>query len=251
MQAQNGPEGPTLDRKIADALIEDIIAWRFEPGAWIRERKIAERFEVSHGPVREAFRHLSRAGFVEVVPWRGARVIDVELHAVHDVYELWKALFGAVCRLTAERIAPEAHVRLEALASRYERVVRETNDTVEHLRVSLVLGQFISDQCGSPLAQEMLLKVARLARWLHHLARHETMSRLQPGLGLSSAALYRVAVEAIKAGRPDDAERAARELIGFTQTHVSAAIEAQTPLPQPKSSRRRRAGPDGTPEEST
>ena len=49
---------PTQDRVIARLLIDDIVAWRIAPGSWLREREVAQRFGVSHAPVREAFRHI-------------------------------------------------------------------------------------------------------------------------------------------------------------------------------------------------
>src|SRR3546814_20278662 len=75
------------------------VEWRIPPGTWLREREIAARFDVSHAPVREAFRHLASIGLVKVVPWRGAYAIDVDDHGADELYELWKALFGVVCRL--------------------------------------------------------------------------------------------------------------------------------------------------------
>ena len=77
--SRESPAEPTLDRQIADHIMQDIIDWRLEPGHWIREREVAERFGVSHGPVREAFRHLSREGFVEIVPWRDAAASRLEI----------------------------------------------------------------------------------------------------------------------------------------------------------------------------
>src|SRR3546814_16253650 len=72
---------------------------RIPPVTCVREREIAARFVVSHAPVREAFRHLASIGLVKVVPWRGAYAIDVDDHGADEIYELWKALFGVVCRL--------------------------------------------------------------------------------------------------------------------------------------------------------
>ena len=60
-------QAPTHDRVIARLLTDDIVEWRIPPGAWLREREIAARFDVSHAPVREAFRHLARIGLVKVV----------------------------------------------------------------------------------------------------------------------------------------------------------------------------------------
>jgi hypothetical protein len=50
----------------------------------------------------------------------------------------------------------------------------------------------------------MIDRVTLLARWAHHLAHDEPVAKLQPSLGLSSAALSRVMVEAIKSRNPDE-----------------------------------------------
>src|SRR3546814_14027789 len=91
--------GPTQDLEIPRMLIDEIVELRIPPGALLSDREIAVRFDVSHAPVREAFRHLASIGLVKVVPWRGAYAIDVDDHGADEIYELWKALFGVVCRL--------------------------------------------------------------------------------------------------------------------------------------------------------
>ncbi len=232
---------PTLDRHIAEQVMRDIIEWRLEPGHWIREREVAERFGVSHGPVREAFRHLSREGFVEIVPWRGARVIQLDLQRVHDALELQKVLFGTVCRLAAERFRAEDAEGLLALLQRYEDCVHHTNDTVEHNRVSLIVGGYICERCGNPLAVELLARVARLARWQHHLMRHELVAHLQPGLGLISAAQFRKTGLAIIARDGYEAESAAQEMVASTQFYMDLVIDAHLASEPRKPKRQRRS----------
>ena len=230
---------PTLDRRIADELMRDIIDWRFEPGHWIRERYVAERFGVSHSPVREAFRHLAREGFVEIVPWRGARVVELELQRLHDALEMQKVLFGAVCRLAAERFRAEDGPGLLALLQAYENCVRQTTDTVEHNRVAMILGGYICERCGNPLAVELLNRVARLERWQHHLMRHELLAHRQPELGVLSAAQFRKTCEAIIARDGYEAEGAAQEMIGATQFYMDMVIDAYRAAKPQKAKRRR------------
>ena len=240
-QRKQAAAEPTLDRHIADQLMKDIIDWRLEPGHWIRERQIAERFGVAHGTVREAFRQLSREGFVELVPWRGARVIQLELQRVHDALEMQKVLFGTVCRLAAGRFRPEDKEGLLAALQRYETCVRETTDTVEHNRVAMLVGGYISERCGNPLAVELLTRVARLERWQHHLMRHELLAHLQPGLGMLSAEQFRKTCNAIIANDGYEAEAAAQEMVAATQFYMDQVIEAHRALKPQKPKRKRRA----------
>lgn len=214
----------THDVRIADSLTYDIITWRIEPGEWIRERSIASRFDVSHGPVREAFRRLQREGFVEVVPWRGARVIEIDADHARHVLETWKHLFGVVCGLAALRMPAADHELLLQLIVGYEAVVRVTNDPVEHVRTSNRVGQFISERCGNPMLADMLFRVALHARWHYPLLRRTHADRLNPQTAVHSAEIFRQTAEAIIGGDPSVAEIRARELLAITEVPFAQAV---------------------------
>lgn len=213
----------TQDRQIADALIEDIVEWRIPPGSWIREREIAQRFGVSHAPVREAFRHIAHTGFINVVPWRGAHVIEIDRHAVTQVFELWKALFGVACRLAALRFTPEDGQRLMHKLDEYDVLVRQTCNTFDHLAASNRIGAFIVRNSGAALANEMLDRIALFARWQHHVIREDYFG---PEAGVQSAALYRVLAAALIARDGDGADAAARTLLGYLQAQSVAPLDA-------------------------
>ena len=68
------PIGVPLPERVADALRDDILKGRFSPGEALRETAIAEEFEVSRAPVREALRILAAEGLVESLPYRHTRV---------------------------------------------------------------------------------------------------------------------------------------------------------------------------------
>ena len=77
-QLQPATTGPicalTLPQQIADHLGHRIMTGELVPGSRLKEEEFAELYDVSRGPIREAFRLLERRGFVEVVPRHGARV---------------------------------------------------------------------------------------------------------------------------------------------------------------------------------
>lgn len=215
---------PTQDFVIAEALIEDIVEWRYPPGTWLREREIAARFQVSHAPVREALRHVARAGFVEIVPWRGARVAEIDLHGAHEVLELWKAVFGVVCRLAAERMTPDHHVELLSLLGDYEAAVKDTPDPQVHTAAAFRIGRFIAEACGGGLAEDLLGKMGRLARWQHKLLSTEYIGRYPSPPGQHSARLFRELCGAIVGREPERADAQARALLELTQTHLADAL---------------------------
>ncbi len=231
---------PTQDRVIARLLTDDIVEWRIPPGTWLREREIAARFDVSHAPVREAFRHLARIGLVKVVPWRGTYVIDIDEHAANEVYELWKALFGVVCRLAAVEMTQRDGRELMHRLVEYKDVTQRTEDTFEHIKVSNRIGRFIAKRSSAPLALELLDRVALLARWQHNVYTDSYIETHGNEAGRRSAVLYEELCRHIVARDGDAADASARDLIGVTQASFGRALEEyKARHAKPKPGRRR------------
>ncbi|MFF1543874.1 GntR family transcriptional regulator [Streptomyces sp. NPDC058291] len=64
----------TLRRQIADALRDEVLAGRLQPGQEFTVKEIAEQYGVSATPVREALVDLSAQGLLEADQHRGFRV---------------------------------------------------------------------------------------------------------------------------------------------------------------------------------
>lgn len=223
--ADNSVQEAPLDRKIADLVMREIIEWRIRPGTWIREREIAERFGCSHAPVREAFRHLSHEGFVEVVPWRGARVLELDKIAVMDVFTVWKALFAAVCSIAAARFDQINESELLSLFHAYAASVSKLAPIREQIKLAWRVGNFITANSGSPLAADLLIHVARIALWQHRFFDRVSQADLIADTGPAEAVrLYRIVVDSIIARDAEDAEIAARAYLSHSQAHMSRLL---------------------------
>ena len=64
----------TLPEQIAARLTQEVLSSKLKPGDPLREIDLSERFGVSRGPVREAFRQLSQQGLLVLEPNKGVRV---------------------------------------------------------------------------------------------------------------------------------------------------------------------------------
>jgi GntR family transcriptional regulator, rspAB operon transcriptional repressor len=232
---------PTQDRVIAQLLIDDLVAWRIPPGSWLREREIAARFGVSHAPVREAFRHVASLGLIKVVPWRGAFAIDVDDHSADEIYELWKALFGVICRLACAAMTDREGRELMHRLIEYKDVTERTTNSAEHLRVSNKIGRFIAKRSNAPLASELLDRLALLARWQHNVFTDEFVATHGQGdVGRESARLYEKLCRHIVAREADAADLTARDLIATSQQNFADALaEYKLTQAKPKPTRRK------------
>jgi DNA-binding GntR family transcriptional regulator len=61
--------------QITDRLREDIFSGRLAEGERLQEAKLAERFGVSRGPIREALAQLTQEGLLEAKPNRGVSTV--------------------------------------------------------------------------------------------------------------------------------------------------------------------------------
>jgi DNA-binding GntR family transcriptional regulator len=80
--------------RIAATLAERIVSGALAPGARLMQDHIAEEFQTSHVPVREAFRKLEAQGLVISRPRRGVQVTDLDPSSVLEVTEMRAALEG-------------------------------------------------------------------------------------------------------------------------------------------------------------
>jgi GntR family transcriptional regulator, carbon starvation induced regulator len=80
-----------------------IVSGELPPGARIRVEELAERWDVSPTPLREAVRTLAGEGLITLRAQRGARVAEVSAAEMEDVYATRMMLEPYVLRLSLER----------------------------------------------------------------------------------------------------------------------------------------------------
>ena len=105
----------TLSGQTTVALREAIIKGEIAPGEKLNEPKLAEQFQVSRGPLREAIRRLVAMRLVKHVPHVGATVVTLELQSILELYEVREALEGKAAALAAQNMSESDISRLRSL----------------------------------------------------------------------------------------------------------------------------------------
>lgn len=88
----------TLRQHIAERLRTAILGGEIAAGAQLVETLLAQQFNVSRGPLREALRELIEEGLLVTVPYTGTHVIALTIEDIHEIYSM---------RITLERFAFE------------------------------------------------------------------------------------------------------------------------------------------------
>ena len=100
-----------LRLQLADEIVRGVLA----PGAALDETDIAERFNVSRTPVREALRQLGASGLVDSRAHRGAVVARPSLERLTGMFEAMAELEAMCAGFAAERMPPLQRHALETI----------------------------------------------------------------------------------------------------------------------------------------
>ncbi len=105
----------TMNTQVYMDLRNDILAGRYESGQRLRQKELAEKYNVSRIPVREALVQLSSEELVEIVPYKGAIVASFSLEELHEIFEIRYALESLIIRYVVQNITEESAEQVRRL----------------------------------------------------------------------------------------------------------------------------------------
>jgi DNA-binding GntR family transcriptional regulator len=101
-----------------DALRGAIAEGRLQPGERIREVALAEELGISRTPIREALQRLARDGLIQQDARNGARVTELSMAAIQELYDLRVILEGSAARFAALSATANDRQRLTAILAK-------------------------------------------------------------------------------------------------------------------------------------
>jgi DNA-binding GntR family transcriptional regulator len=115
----------TLAERLRLQIADEIVGGALAPGIALDETALAQRFEVSRTPVREAIRLLAASGLVEARPHRSAVVARPDRSQLIAMFEALCELEMICAGLAAERMTREEQTRLKQLHAALRKTVRD------------------------------------------------------------------------------------------------------------------------------
>ncbi|WP_415806750.1 GntR family transcriptional regulator [Bordetella muralis] len=101
--------------QIQQTLEAEIFSGELSPGTRLDEVELAERFQVSRTPVREALRHLASGGLIQIRNRQPATVATLSAHKLVEMFQVMAELEGLCARMAARRITPAQIAELNRL----------------------------------------------------------------------------------------------------------------------------------------
>ena len=200
----------TVQRLVAEELRKEIICGNFRPGYPLRLRDLADQYQVSTMPVREALRQLESDGLVTIIPRRGAIVTKLSADELEEIYDIRTTLEVMATRYAVPAISEETLETLDGLIVTMDQHLEEVTELV---RLNF---EFHSVLYAASRRNHLL----ELIQTLRHRTEHYLHAYIVGKEGMPMAQdEHRLVVAACRRG---DAEQAA----AIMQEHVTKAGNA-------------------------
>jgi len=138
-------------RKIRNAILDET----FKPGDRLPEAELAEMFQVSRSPVREALLALEKEGTVIVAPYKGALVKPLSAEEALDIAEIRLALITLAVRPAQRYLSPADF----DLAYRLARQMTRTKNAKEHFEDNRRFWDLIFEKTRRPILCEIFRRL--------------------------------------------------------------------------------------------
>ena len=164
MSIPRSPERSAGER-IYLILKEEIIQGELAQGAKVSERSLAERFETSRIPLRDAVQRLIAEGFMTSDTRRGTMVTTIRPRDLDELWDVRESLEVMAARLAAERCDAEGR---KLLRSRIKaaRVALAKGDDREVVRANAAFHEAVIDVADNELLRSVMVPLNDKIRWV-------------------------------------------------------------------------------------
>lgn len=157
----------TVKTALVAQLRDEIIRGNFVPGERLRLEDLAERFEVSTMPIREALSALESEGLVVIRPHRGAHVTSFTAAELSELYEIRAVLEQLATLKAVPHLTPADLNRLQELVDQMQ-VADGGFDVAPFSKLNMAFHQVIYDRAGMPQLSAQIRDLRfRVQHYLH------------------------------------------------------------------------------------
>jgi DNA-binding GntR family transcriptional regulator len=216
-----GMETPALVRRelwegVAESLRAAIVSGSIPAGSNLVEADVADRFGVSRGPVRDAFRDLAREGLVVDLPRRGTIVSTLTFSDTRDVYAVREGLEAVGARMAIERASEASLEGLGAAVLAMEAAWDRKADYAETLAADL---EFHRELVGLSANPRLIPLYEQMLSQTQLLVRSAALVNPRLRLGLRRSA-HREILDAVRGRDVDAARRAIAEHYAYAEERL-------------------------------
>jgi GntR family transcriptional regulator, rspAB operon transcriptional repressor len=113
----------SISDQIYALLKKKILNSEIQPGQRLMQEEVAEAFNASRTPIRQAFHLLEKDGLVERLPQGGFRITRLDVETINDLFAIRAVLETYGVELACDRIQPETIKTLKGIKDQAEQLL--------------------------------------------------------------------------------------------------------------------------------
>ena len=193
ISSQPEPLTESMSEIVRRAVEEKIIYGELMPGSRLFEEELVEQFNISRSPIREALKILEHDGLVLIEPRRGARVAQLSITDLDEVYATRVALESLAAAQAAEHCSEDEKEKLYENLSGLENAFA-TQLPQKFFKANVAITNSIHEISKNKTLARLLRSIAKQSFRYRYLA-----YSMEPDLMKISVGSNRTLVEAIVA----------------------------------------------------
>jgi DNA-binding GntR family transcriptional regulator len=193
-----------LPQEVAKRIREMIRKGILKEGDRIVENPLCRTMGVSRTPLREALRLLSFEGLIELIPNKGAFVVQPSMKDIREMFWVMSILEGTCARECAKKIDEKALKKLENLYKKLERHFQEKHHE-RYMAVNHSYHTLVQELAGSKVLSEVISGLRQ------KILLHRYRQIYQPNRLRTSMQEHRALQDAFRKKDPEAAERLMKE----------------------------------------
>ncbi|MCV6594478.1 MAG: GntR family transcriptional regulator [Silicimonas sp.] len=158
----------TITRKAhcAEDIRRRILTLGFEPGSYLDETDLSERYDISRPPLREVLNQLAGEGYVVLQKNRGAQVAPMSHKTMRNFFVAAPMLYAAVTRLAAHHATDAQIMQLKDAQLLFRKAERDGDTAARALmnqRFHAIIGEMADNEFLAPSLRRLLIDHTRIA----------------------------------------------------------------------------------------
>jgi len=219
----------SISEQIADEVGSDILDGVFGTNRRVGEQDLAERFQVSRGPVRDAIRILEKRGLVEIFPRRGAFAVEHSLTLIADMFNVQATLTGLVARCYVMSITPAGIAEVETEIAKFREMDNSKNiDIIEFTFQSARIFGAMKRHCKNEYLVRIMGSVTDESLW-DFMWRRQPLDYLTKDQRSQGIAKWEEIVDAARDGDDKKAEGLAQQILYDSHDNVLETMKKSRP----------------------
>jgi DNA-binding GntR family transcriptional regulator len=161
----------SIVEQIYQIIFDRIVNVEIKPGSRINIEELAQEFNVSSTPVKEAIKKLSQEEFVDHVPRRGYYVIKLTTKKINEIYDLRK-MYEVYSLSSAIKLIPQEtlkNLKKEMENLREKRVIQK-EDMNKFVKIDFFLHQEIIKNSNNATLEKLYNQIVDLIKLARHFS---------------------------------------------------------------------------------